>query len=957
MTRRLDTSGLLVCVAVLFPLTTLVGWALDSPFLEATGISAGPRMNPFSALSLLCLAATWFSLFRLGHPRLAHLIALVPLSIGVFRLLEYGTGTNSRFDLLLFHKRILNQAHPNQIAPNSAFMIAGLAMAMMLSGRKRWRDEMSAWLAICTGTVPFFAILGYASQLGSLYGIALPTPMALNTAVAGLLLTVAILANLRETNPVRPFSSPTSGGLMARRLFPVALGIPTVASLMLSTAVNRALLDRATASAVFSIAVVILVAVVIHRTASRLDEFDTTRTRQSETIQEQNRQLTGLVHQLQSRSDELAVAHSSLNAVLDAATQVGIVGLDTSGTIRFFNAGAEAILGFRSADVVGAITLAAFCETPTALDSLVSKAGKGAINESDVTMIRRDGTGFTANVSVTLQHDERRAPRGYLAVIRDITEARRHEALLREAKQLAESAARSKSDFLATMSHEIRTPMNGVIGMTGLLLDTALSDEQREYAATIRNSGESLLGILNDILDFSKIEAGKLELEDIDFDLYTTIEECAEIVASGAHRKGLELILPARIAEWDLVSGDQGRLRQILLNLVSNAVKFTAAGEVAIEVSIAPEAHAGEGSNRGLVRIEVRDTGIGIPAAVKSQLFTAFTQADASTTRRFGGTGLGLAISKRLAELMGGEIGAISEEGRGSTFWFTVRLGLTKAGPALPRQVSGKALLVVDDNETNRRVLQLQAEHLGYNVRLAESAGQALELLGSGKGRFDGILSDLRMPLMDGFDLVAAIRGNPATADLPIVLLTSHEDRERAKAAGVNDVLLKPVRESQLARSLDRVFADRAESPAETGKPAAAPDPAGLRPGRVLVAEDNPVNQKVIAMMLKKLGYTADVVANGREVLSALPGGAYDVVLMDCQMPEMDGFEATHAIRTGEFAEGVPIIALTANALAGEKDRCVAAGMDDYLAKPIKQEALGRKLEEWIRRHPHNAHA
>ncbi|HEY5387386.1 MAG TPA: response regulator, partial [Thermoleophilia bacterium] len=581
-----------------------------------------------------------------------------------------------------------------------------------------------------------------------------------------------------------------------------------------------------------------------------------------------------------------------------------------------------------------------------------------------------DAAGVALRLSgVTWEITERRTAEEALHRAKEQTDAanRDLEVAIRRANALAmdaEAANRAKSEFLANMSHEIRTPMNGVIGMTSLLLDTGLDQEQREFAVTVQSSAEALLTILNDILDFSKIEAGKLAMETLDFDLRTTVEDTCDLPALTAHEKGLELIASVAPDVPSALRGDPGRLRQVLTNLLGNAIKFTAKGEVAASVRLDSET-----DSAATLRFSVRDTGIGILPGKVEGLFEAFTQADASTTRRFGGTGLGLTISKRLVELMGGDMGVETEVGSGSTFWFTAAFAKQTPRPDgeaddLERElveIAGVKVLTVDDNATNRKVLagMLEAWHCRHDE--VDGAAEAVEALRAAQAAGDPyrvVILDMMMPEVDGEALGRMIKEDPVLAGSELVMMTSmgaRGDANRLEELGFAAYLTKPVKQSQLFDCL-MVVLERRERRDEVGETRIVTRHAladrDKRRVRILVAEDNPVNQKVALKILEKMGYRAVAVANGLEALAALERERYELVLMDVQMPQMDGTTATRLIRDPESAvldHTVPVVALTAHAMAEDRDACLASGMDDYLSKPIQPEKLADVLARWVK--------
>jgi signal transduction histidine kinase/CheY-like chemotaxis protein/HPt (histidine-containing phosphotransfer) domain-containing protein len=530
----------------------------------------------------------------------------------------------------------------------------------------------------------------------------------------------------------------------------------------------------------------------------------------------------------------------------------------------------------------------------------------------------------------------------------EVTQRRKVEGELAVARDAALESARAKSEFLANISHEIRTPLNGVIGMTGLLARTELSPEQRDFARTIESCGETLLALVNDVLDLSKIEAGKLVLEETDFDLRETVESALEPLLARARDKKVEL---ASLVYQDVataVRGDGRRLRQVITNLVGNGVKFTERGEVVVRVT-----RESDEPTRQVVKISVVDTGIGIPHEAQSRLFQAFSQADGSTTRKYGGTGLGLVISKQIVEAMGGEIGMQSEPGRGSTFWCTVPLEKRAPVASRPAELAGVPVLIVDDNETNRTILHHQLNAWGMKDDSAADAEEALLRLrrraASGKP-FQIAVLDMQMPGMDGLGLARVIRADAALAGLRLVMLSSigqHLDPVLLSELGIAACLMKPVKQSPLFDCLSDVMAGRTAPGERRGSASSLRRPSEMH-GRILVAEDNPINREVATAMLDELGYDWDVAGTGAEALQSLSRRDYSAVLMDCQMPELDGYEAARELRRREGqGRRTPVIAMTAHALAGDRERCLEAGMDDYLTKPLYLDQLRQRLERW----------
>lgn len=575
---------------------------------------------------------------------------------------------------------------------------------------------------------------------------------------------------------------------------------------------------------------------------------------------------------------------------------------------------------------------------------------KGHVQNEEVYLLTKEGDKIQVSLSGSVMYNKENDVYGIVFVAKDITEQKKFESALKEAKEAAEAASKSKSEFLATVSHEIRTPMNGIIGMTGLLINTELDQEQKEYVEIVRVSGESLLTIINDILDFSKIESGKIDLEEETFSLRNCIEETLELLAPNAHQKNLELISLIEPEVPPYIIGDVTRLRQILVNLVSNAIKFTESGEVLVTVSNVDAPGKGK-----VLKFSVKDTGIGIDKNQIIDLFNAFSQADSSTTRKYGGTGLGLAISKRLTTLLGGEIWVESTEGQGATFYFTINTEVGDVPPSKPGlsksipDIKGKKVLVVDDNTTNRRVIELQCANWGLATNSTSSGKEALEVLKNKE--VDFMIIDHHMPGMDGMDLAQAVRKSNSKEEMPIIMLSSAFDRESTNGdlEILNGYMLKPIKQSQLFNAILAALSMGHNIEKDIKLPYSQLD-EGLAqrvPLNILIAEDNIVNQKLAKRVLEKMGYLPDVAANGIEVMESLHRQKYDIIFMDVQMPEMDGLEATKEILETWPDKRPVIIAMTANAMEGDRERCLAAGMDDYISKPIKFQEVQEAFEYW----------
>ena len=645
------------------------------------------------------------------------------------------------------------------------------------------------------------------------------------------------------------------------------------------------------------------------------------------------------------------------------ATNDAIWDWDVSTDTHWWNGGIQTLFGYAFSDVDRTLEFWTQRIHPEDIDQVMASFHSVAESKVDswigkYRFRRADGTYANVLDRAIIVRDETGKLARVTGSMMDVTEHKRNAEELLRAKEAAEAANHAKSEFLANMSHEIRTPLNGILGMSELALETELSKEQREYLVAVQQSADALLTVINDILDFSKIEAHKMDFDSIEFNLRDTAEDAVGTVSFMAHQKNLELSCEIAQDVPEIMTGDPNRLRQIIVNLMGNAVKFTEQGEVALHVKSEPAEE-----NQVRLHFSVRDTGIGIPIEKQAMIFDAFSQADSSAKRKFGGTGLGLAICTALSGMMGGRIWVESEVGAGSTFHFTARFAaaLSKNPPGKlieAKELSGVRVLVVDDNPTNCRILRDTVAGWKMDVTSVSNGGAAVKALELGKAEnraFALVLTDGHMPGINGFELASRIKHDPKLARTAILMLTSDKrrgDLERCRELGITAYLVKPVRQKDLLSAVRESLTETMIAIAPINKSHAAV--ASDRPLRILLTEDNPINQTVATRMLEKRGHSVRVAHNGREALSALEHEPFDLILMDIQMPEMDGFEATAAIRERERSTGahIPIVAMTAHAMNGDRERCLGAGMDGYVSKPIRLPELLNAIDQLLEKPP-----
>ena len=996
------TSRFCAFVAAAIGSLALAGWIFDSATLRGVFSGFAP-MNPMTAVAMLVAGTVlWVvedSRSAGTRLRIARGLALLIALLGLAKIASYSLGLPPHIDRLLFpesvkavpasqdrprdepaardsasaefgtNARVTDAQRGNLIALNTALslLLIGTALALLdVNLRRRYRP--SEWLALAAGLIALLALVGYAYGVRPLFGVGWFNPMALNTAVACGALCVGILSARPDQGLMTEITSEYSGGRMARRLLPAAVCIPVFLGWLELQGEKfegePAGMHRVLGTSLLVLLTVVILATLLWHSATWLNRNDEEHRRIERTLEEER-------HLLQTLMDNLP------DHIYFKDLESRFLRISRSHTVKFGLDDPREAVGKTDRD---------FFTEEHAQQALTDERRLLYGNEPIITKVEKetwpDGrTTWVSTSKLPLKSKDGRVI-GTFGISHDVTASKQAEELslraqeaLLTAKEAAEAASRAKSSFLANMSHEIRTPLNAVLGMTELVLGTQLNAEQRQYLNMVYEAGESLLGVINDILDFSKIEAGKLELDPVPFNLRDRLGDAMRSLAFRAHSKRLELACRVQPNVPDRLIADPLRLRQVIVNLVGNAIKFTESGEIVVNIGCDGTNGAANSSTSPqppdpvrrdspqasplLLHCSVRDTGIGIAPEKQAAVFEPFEQADTSTTRRFGGTGLGLAISTGLIDLMGGRIWLESEPGQGSTFHFTVPVEvapMSSSEPAVTPATSlrGMRILVVDDNATNRMILEEILNNWEMRPSVATGADEALEMMRAAAAQADPflvVLADCHMPDADGFALSECIKHEPQLGSAMILMISSSDkpgDISRCEEAGMTAYLMKPIKQSEL---FDAIVAGLRISPCEEIR-AATLSPNQRRPIgslKLLLAEDSVVNQRLAVALLERAGHKVTVAENGRIAVDRATDESFDVVLMDVQMPVMDGLEATTAIRAREQRVGghIPIIAMTAHAMKGDREQCLASGMDGYVSKPIRSEELLAALEKY----------